>query len=245
MVYAQNTSGKITFTETVKMNIDLGGDIDVKSDGDVNAEQIRNMLSKEQKIKTVLYYSPDATLYMNDKSVEKKESNDIEHSDGNMRMMIKMDVPEDIVYTSLKEDKLIEQRDFMGRKFLVTSDIGKPKWKMTGNQKTILNYPCQEAVLQKDKDTITAWFTATIPVSSGPQGFSGLPGMILEARQNSQIVLKADGVVAGDENNRLIIKPKEGKKVTKEEFHAIVEKKQKEMMEENGGNGNVIIKVRR
>jgi GLPGLI family protein len=243
LLNAQNTAGTITYTETVKMNIDLGGDVDINSGGDVNAEQIRNMIPKEQHMKKVLYYNEEAALYLNDKKKE-QETNDFEHNDGNMRVVFKVARPEDIVYTSLKEAKLIEQRDFMGRKFLITSAIDKPKWKMTGGQKSILGYPCQEAVMQKDKDTITAWFTAAIPVSAGPQGFSGLPGMILEAKQNSQLTLKADEVVFGTGNDKLIVKPKGGKKVTKEEYEKIVAEKQKEM-EENGGNDKVIIKVGR
>lgn len=246
---AQNTSGKINYTETVKFNIDLGGDVDVQSNGAVNSDDIRKMMPNEQHAKKVLYFSPDATLYTADKSKE-KENNDVDQTNGSMHMMIHMEVPEDITYTSIKDNKQIEQRDFMGRKFLVTSDVEKTKWKLTGHQKTILNYPCQEAVMQKDKDTLTAWFTAAIPVASGPQGYSGLPGMILEAKQNSVMTIKAEAVSFGEENNKLISKPKEGKKVTEAEYKEIVEKKTKEMAQEYGGkanvNGqNVIIKIQR
>jgi len=242
---AQNTSGKIAYTEIVKMNIDLGGDVDVQSTGEVNNEQIMKMLPKEQRLKKVLYYNADAALYTADKT-KPRESADMDQSNGNMHMMIHMDIPEDIVYTSLKDNKQVEQRDFMGRKFLISSDMEKSKWKMTGKQKTILNYPCQEAVMIDKKDTVTAWFTAAIPVSAGPQGYTGLPGMILEATQNRNLALKADNVAFGDESKN-IVKPKEGKKVTEEEFRAIVDKKQKEMAEEYGGaNGNnVIIKIGR
>lgn len=246
---AQNTSGKIAYTETVKFNINLGGDVDVQSNGAVNSDEIRKMMPNEQHSKKVLYFSPDATLYTNDKSKE-KENSDVDQSNGNMHMMIHMEVPEDITYTSIKDNKLIEQRDFMGRKFLVTSDVEKAKWKLTGQQKTILNYPCQEAVMQKNKDTITAWFTAAIPVAAGPQEYSGLPGMILEARQNSIMTIRAEAVSFGEENDKLISKPKEGKKVTEAEYKEIVEKKTKEMAQEFGGkanvNGqNVIIKIQR
>lgn len=241
---AQNTSGKISYTETVKLNIDLGGGIDMQSNGAVNSNDIRKMIPNEQRLKKVLYFSPDATLYVADKSKE-KENNDADQINGNMHMRIHMDVPEDITYTSVKDNKLIEQRDFMGRRFLVTSDIEKARWKLTGNQKTILNYPCQEAVMQKDKDTITAWFTAAIPVSAGPQGYSGLPGAILEAKQNSNMVIQAESVSFGDESNKLIVRPREGKKVTESEYRGIVAKKTKEMAQEYGGNGNgnVIIKI--
>lgn len=241
--YAQNTAGTITYTETIKMDIDLGGDVDVHSEGNVSAEQIGSMIPKEQHVQKVLYYNADAALYTNDKK-KVEENNNMERNDGGMHMVFKVAVPEDVVYTSVRDAQRIEQRDFMGRKFLITSALEAPKWKMTGKQKVILNYPCQEAVMVKDKDTLTAWFTPAIPVPVGPQGFRGLPGMVLEAQQNSQLHIMADTVKFGTGNDKLIVKPKGGKKVTKEEYEKIVAEKQKEI-EENGGNDRVIIKVGR
>jgi NAD-dependent dihydropyrimidine dehydrogenase PreA subunit len=115
---------------------------------------------------------------------------------------------------------------------------------LTGKQKTILGMPCQQALLKKDKDTVEAWFTPAIPVSAGPMGLAGLPGMILEATQRN-VSFVATAFTPGTADAALIVKPKEGKKVTGEEYDKIVEKKTKEMADEYGGNGNVIIKVNR
>jgi GLPGLI family protein len=60
-------------------------------------------------------------------------------------------------------------------------NIPKYKWKILNELKDIEGYVCMKA---ETKDTVNnvvihAWFTDKIPVMSGPEGFSGLPGMIL------------------------------------------------------------------
>jgi GLPGLI family protein len=233
VVLAQNT-GKITYNEKVKLNLSTSG-ID---------EQFKDLIPQEQNAKKLLYFNTDAALYENDKAVAKKPD-EPDQQQGNVRIRIKMDVPDDKIYTDLKGKKVIEQRDFMSKQFLVTSDIEPRQWKLTGKEKQILGYPCQEAILHEGKDTIIAWFTAKIPVSIGPADFYGLPGLILEAVQNKQYYLEATNVELAPIDNALLMKPKNGKKVTKKEFEGIVEAKTKEMQQEYGGNGNVIIKVRR
>ena len=49
-------------------------------------------------------------------------------------------------------------------------------------QKVIKGYPCMKAVKSDSLYTIEVWFTSKIPVSSGPKGLYGLPGLILEAK---------------------------------------------------------------
>ncbi len=230
--FAQVQSGKITYEETVKMDVQLEGD----------AVRFADMLPKEQHFRKVLYFGPEASLYLPE-TEKKKAEEETAAADGNVRMRIRMDVPQDKIYTDLKNARTVEQRDFMGRKFLVSGETTKGAWKLTGRQKAVLEYPCQEAVRINEKDTVTAWFTTGIPVSSGPAGWTGLPGMILEADLNGRLLIRAVTVAPGDVEGKLLVQPKEGKKVSKQEYKAIVDAKRKEMQEQFGGNGNVIIRV--
>ena len=231
--YAQVQSGKVLYDETMKMDIKLDGD----------AAQFAHLFPKEQKMQHVLYFTQDAALFQPVESKPAKEEETTEAA-GGMRMKIQMNTPQDKIYTNIKEGKSVEQRDFMGRKFLVSGDITKQPWKMTGNQKTILSYPCQEAIMIKDKDTTIAWFTTAIPISAGPHGWAGLPGLILEATRNSNLTITASSVVPGPVEEGVIVQPKGGKKVTKEEFKAIVDAKRKEMGDDGEGGNHVIIRVR-
>jgi GLPGLI family protein len=138
---------------------------------------------------------------------------------------------------------VVQQKDFMGRKFLVTSEISKSDWKMTGQQKTILGYPCQQATIMKDSEQVVAWFTPAIPVSTGPDEAGGLPGLILSLSIGKVYAIDAVSVELTEFDKKILTKPTEGKKMNKEQFEAIVKEKRKEIEGEGGGKGNVIIRV--
>jgi GLPGLI family protein len=225
--------GRVVYQEKVKLEIMLDSS---------HAEMMAD-LPKERTTQKELLFTTESSLYQNDKN-NKSQDVDRESEDGG-RVVIKIDQPDDKVYCDLKNNKIIEKRDFMTRLFLIESDMTKMNWKLTGNQKTILGYPCQEAVLQDTTKKVIVWFTAAIPVATGPNGYSNLPGLILAADiNNGKVLITASSVDLKDFDMALLVKPKDGKKVTKEEFNKIVADKRKEMQEENGGNGNVIIKIR-
>lgn len=226
---AQQTTGTIRYEEVISMNVELK---------DAPAE-LAGFLPKESRFKKLLYYKSDASLYEPDRNTESQDKS--LNSDG-MQVQIHFQVPEDKIYTNTAERKIISQREFMTRKFIIASDFSR-NWKMTGRQKKILNYPCLEAVGISDKDTITAWYTAAIPVASGPEGLAGLPGMILEASIGNDRTIRALDVKEGNVDAGTIKEPKGGKKVTEQEFNAIVEEKTKEMEKQLGGKGNMIFRV--
>ncbi len=230
---AQQT-GRITYEEKVKLEIMLD-----------NADSaMMASLPKERTTQKELYFTPDVSLYRNDKTQNKSQDIDQE-SDVGGRVVIKMDAPDDKVYCDLKNKKIIEKRDFMTRQFLIESDMDKMTWKITGNQKMISGYPCQEAVLQDTAKKVTVWFTPAIAVSTGPNGYSNLPGLVLAADiNNGKSFITASNVELKDFDKSILVKPTEGKKVSKDDFNKIVAQKKKEMQEENGGKGDMIIKIR-
>ena len=77
---------------------------------------------------------------------------------------------------------------------------------------------------EKPRPTIlTAWFTTQIPVSFGPNGVWGLPGLVLEYSNNSVIYLCTS--IKIKQNEKVKIKqPNKGKIVSVEEFKKIEEK---------------------
>jgi GLPGLI family protein len=231
--FAQVQSGKVLYEETIKMNVQLEGE----------AAQFAHLFPKEQKMQHMLHFSPDAALFQPVPQKAQPEE-DAAEGPGGRRMRMMINTPQDLIYTGIKDGKSVAQRDFMGRKFLVTGDLKKGQWKMTGNGKTVLSYPCQEAMMLRDKDTITAWFTTAIPVSAGPHGWSGLPGMILAATINSNVTINATAVEPGPVTEAALAQPKGGKKVTDAEYKAIVDAKMKELGATGEGGDQVIIKVR-
>jgi GLPGLI family protein len=93
------------------------------------------------------------------------------------------------------------------------------------------------------EQTITAWYTPEIPVNQGPEGYWGLPGLILEVNDGKTVILCSKVVLNPKE--KAIIKPAtNGKVVTQQVFDETMIQKMEEMREMNrgrGGNGGQFI----
>ena len=231
----ENNAGKVVYEQVVKLEIKLEGD----------AAQFADMLPKERKTNKVLYFNPEESLYQNGKS-DAPDPMQMQH--GSSNVMIRMEEPDNKVYTALSGAKQIEQREFMSRVFLIERKT-ENQWKLTGKQKMILDYPCQEAVMGKDSSRIVAWFTPVIQSQAGPGSYNGLPGLILAIdTDNGKNTITAQSVDFSELPKDALQKPDKGKKVTQEEFDAIVAEKMKEMGVENGGKtggAHMMIQIKR
>lgn len=229
-----NNSGKIRYEEKRKIEIKLEGE----------SAQYAEMLPKEQIEQKILYFSPDESVYHEDSDKQKNET--IEQETAGTMVHYQIYQNDDKVYRNLKENKKIEQRDFMSRMFLIESDAGKTEWKLTGGQKTVLNFPCQEAVREEDGKKIRAWFTPAIPVSTGPRSYGNLPGMILSVDVNDgEQTITATSVELASVDKEQLAKPKKGKKVTEAEYKKIVDEKMKETGAEGGSGQHIVIRIQR
>lgn len=220
-------SGKVVYEDVAKIEIHLEGD----------AAALAASLPKERKSMKSLLFNENASLYTNQKSDE--PANDPMAESGGTMVMIKMMEPNNKMYTDFAAKKQIEQREFMTRMFLIEKALGVSDWKLTGNEKTILGYPCQEATREPNDSTkIIAWFTPAIPIPSGPGEYLNLPGLVLAVDfDNGKRTLTAKSIESIEVDNKMLAKPKEGKKTTEAEFKKIVDEKMKEMGAEGSGNG--------
>ncbi len=230
---SDDNQGSVIYEELIKFDIQI----------DNMTPEMEAMMPKENRSSTILYFNEDASLYEN---LEQEDDAiiDEESEGGGVRIMISQ--PENIMYRDLKNKAIIEQTEFMTRVFLIKSDYSKDDWKLTGNQKMILDFPCQEAIRIKDEDTVSVWFTPAIPISSGPGEYANLPGLVLavEADNGNKTIL-AKSVDLKEIESDKIKAPKKGKKVTREEYLAIVEEKSKEMGGDGSSEGShtVIMKI--
>ncbi len=231
---AQNTSGTVNYEERIKLEIKLDGP---------QGDQFKDLLPKERINKMLLSFTPQSSLYKAPK-LEKPEEKTMEPSEGATIKMV-MNQPDNRVFRDLSAGKTIEQREFMDRNFLIEGDA-KTDWKMGDQQRQVLGYNCQMATRTDGEKRITAWFAPSIPVSSGPASYGGLPGLILAVDVNDgQTTIEAKEVKFADVSASSLERPSKGKKVTRDEFKKIVDEKMKEMGAEGGGSGgNVIIKMR-
>lgn len=226
--FAQYHSGIIQFEEKMDLT-----SVDVP-------EEMKAFFPKEQKAQKVLYYNSEQALYENDKEAKNQDQNEFEQDGIKIRM--EQNRSDEKVFLSFKNGTRVEQKDLMGRMFLIKDSIEKRKWKFTGRQKNILNMPCEEAVSAGAEDTLTAWYTTKIPVPGGPKEFGGLPGMILEINMGNNYTIKAKSIKEQAELAKKIKEPTKGKVVTAAEYTKLDEEKQAELQKQYGGGNNVIIR---
>ncbi|MGY8910205.1 GLPGLI family protein [Polaribacter vadi] len=86
---------------------------------------------------------------------------------------------------------------------------------------------------------VTAWYTPQLPVSSGPDSYWGLPGLILELNAGRTTMLCTE-IVLNPSDALEIDKPTKGKEVTRDEYNVIIKEKTdelKERFQNNRGGG--------
>jgi GLPGLI family protein len=230
MIHAQQASngfllsGEVVYEEIIKIDIQLEG---------VDA-QMAAQIPKERKTEKVLYFTEEEAMFENKLKEDPEEDMPMEGGG----MMIKMYQPDNKTYMDLKNKQVIEQKEFMSRVFLVESELEPEKWKMTGNQRQILEYACQEAISEVEGKDVHAWFTPQIAVSTGPGRYCNLPGLVLAVEmQGGDMKLEAIGLELKPVDKSVLKKPTKGKKVTRDEYQAIVAEKMKEMGVEGEGTG--------
>ncbi|WP_298391680.1 GLPGLI family protein [Hydrotalea sp.] len=86
----------------------------------------------------------------------------------------------DKIWIDLSNNSITMQRDVFEQTYLLQDSLRKLEWKITGETREIAGFECKKAVTKIcDSVYVVAFYTDQIPVSSGPESFSGLPGLIL------------------------------------------------------------------
>jgi GLPGLI family protein len=131
---------------------------------------------------------------------------------------------EDVFVRNYETRTTSDQRELLGKLYLIQEDIPRVKWKILNELKEVAGYVCMKA---ETRDTvydivITAWFTDKIKFSGGPEGYGGLPGTILELNYNNDdIHIVATKVELKEDNPPLPIpKKQKGKNISYQEYNS-------------------------
>ncbi len=166
-------------------------------------------------------------------------------------------------YMNTKDKISYTEEDIFGDEFVIKDSLPKIAWQITNETKIIGDYNCVKATYiepvskndleaynrQQEKikngkttlfemkkpepKTITAWYTSEIPVSFGPNGVWGLPGLILQLENENYIYFCTKVSIKNNETVKIKI-PNSGKVISKKEYEKY-EKKMQKQMEDNDG----------
>lgn len=121
-------------------------------------------------LKSSLTFSKDQTLYQ--PTSEELITNsffDFESSNQN-----------NIIATNTAAGTSVAQKKVFDETYLLSDSTRKINWKITNEFRNIAGYDCRRAnALIMDSVYVVAFYTDEIPLSGGPESFTGLPGMIL------------------------------------------------------------------
>lgn len=84
------------------------------------------------------------------------------------------------IYTDYSKKQRVLKRNIMGDDYLLTDTIPILDWKIMHDVRNIAGYECRKAIgIIYDSVYVVAFYTDEILLRGGPEGFTGLPGMIL------------------------------------------------------------------
>lgn len=247
-LYAQDFQGMATYRTHRKIDIKM----DSTKLNDAMQTQMMEMLKKQFQKTYTLTFDQFSSIYKQEVELAKPQVGDgFAMSFGNSGS--------DVLYKNIKGQIYIDQKETMGKKFLIKDSISKIEWQMESETKHIGEYLCFKATYTKQipkknfnfrsntkhkeaeeteaekepeiiERTVTAWYTPQIPVSNGPSKYQGLPGLILEIQDGNSTII-CSKIVINPEEKTEIEKPTKGKEVSQTEYNDIMDRKRKEMME--------------
>ncbi|WP_272023204.1 GLPGLI family protein [Olleya namhaensis] len=134
------------------------------------------------------------------------------------------------IYFNLNTKETVIRKDFLGEIFLVKSQDTINSWTLTKESKNVGSYKCFKATKKEIVETrrgdveveVVAWYTPEININSGPEGYAGLPGLIIELTKG-RIVTYLKSISFSNDQIKIEL-PKKGKNITEVEFNKVVKK---------------------
>lgn len=215
------------FVSTYAMKCNLS---DLNTDD--NANKVKNEIlsvleTNSDDLEFNLTFSKNASIFSFNNKMKKNE-NSVNLSQINAENL-------GLFYIDNNKGIILNQKTIYGQPFIVKENINNINWILTNEHRKIGNYTCYKAIyntkvylrsesgkIEKQKNVI-AWYSPQLPYSSGPIGYCGLPGLIIELHDDIFIyyLKKIDFYKT---NNIKIGYPSNGKLVSKIEFDNYYEK---------------------
>jgi len=255
---AQMKEGKISYERKINMHRNLPD------------PQMKSMIPEFRTDKFELIFNENASLF---RSVVDDEAPDpfanAGGGGGGMRMNSRM--PTANTYTDIAKQMQYEERAFFEKEFLIIDSLKQYKWKLSEETKTIAKQLCKKATTmitapqmrmrvsiggagnntdttantpRAPKETeLVVWYAENIPVSFGPDSYSGLPGVIMEIDQDNGANVITAVEVSAKYPKKELVAPTKGDKMNRAQFQESMQKLMQDMQRGGGGMGGMRIRV--
>lgn len=178
----------------------------------------------------ILTASDKEALFLEDERIDNSQSTEKES------MSVKFTAATD-GYLNLDEDYSLSKRTLSDGEYWVYFDFEPCDWKISEDEKEILNHKVQYATCSREDAQIQAWYAPDLKFPFGPSDYYGLPGLILEINDITEyengttvkvhfIATEFLKVKAHD-----VAKRPKGRMIDEEMYEMKLEEAQKEFME--------------
>lgn len=228
----------ITFIANILNSQNVSGEITYKKDFFKSFSELNQKL-KKQDLKRFEEYNDmwenqrrlvldiEFSVLFNKNESTFKVKDYIDQNEGKLNLRLPLGIyASSIYYNNLLSDVYYRQAEAYGEKFLI--EMPKINWKQVDLSENINGYLCFKAVSKTNtmgrngniEREVIAWYTNDIPISFGPIGFAGLPGLIIKLVYDNEVYIVSK--IDLNPIKKVIIKrPNKGIKVTKIEFEKI------------------------
>lgn len=173
-------------------------------------EQFKKLVPQFKVSYFDLSFTEDKSFYKPGREVDDPKSGFFESPAG-----------ENTVYKDLKDQTIVSQKQIFESQFLITDSLRNLQWKLLPEERNIAGFDCHKALSKIcDSVVVVAFYTDEIIPSTGPESFSGLPGMILELAiprlYTTWTATKVENLTPSDEKK--MAPPTKGKKANEKEL---------------------------
>ena len=249
---AQMKEGKISYERKINMHRNLPD------------PQMKSMVPEFRTDKFELIFNESVSLFRSvvDDEAPDPFANAGGGGGGGMRFNFRM--PSANTYTDLAKQMQYEGREFFEKEFLIVDSLKQYKWKLSEETKMIAKQLCKKATTmitapqvmrmrvsmgrggENNTDTtantprapketeLVVWYAENIPVSFGPDSYSGLPGVIMEIDQDNGANVTTAVEVSTKYPKKELVAPTKGEKMNRVQFQENMQKLMQEMQRGGG-----------
>ncbi len=201
--------GKIEFEKKVNIHKQF-------EENDMWTEALKKNIPQYQTWYFDMLFDSTKTLYKPGREVKQTQNSWFGNAPAN----------ENVVFNDVANQQTFTQKTVFEETFLVTDSLRKLDWKITNDTRTIAGFECRKATaIMWDTIFVVAFYTEQLPISSGPESFNGLPGMILglalPKMHTTWFATKLELVTINDNQ---LTPPKKGKKTTNKALINLLDK---------------------